>query len=482
MRSEKLSNRQKLFCLLLYIPCLFIGRELDNDIWFILNSGRYIMQHGIPHIEPFTIHEGMLFLMQQWLSATIFWNVYYSLGEVGLILLVVLFYVIFVYITFKLCMFLSENNLPISFTISMIVSSLMIFFMVERPHIFLFLIMVTEIYLLEKFIKYDKGLYLLPLPVISILLINLEAAIWPILFVILLPYLIDSLKLKFIFIEGEGYNTKSLIFATIGMFAAGFVNPYGINAVTYLYYSLGHSELNYSINEMLPTDINSLMGKIIFATISLVFFSQAIYKDEKYKLRYYLLALGTAFLTLSSVRSFCFFIICGVIPLSNRFKNFKIPDTMIKNDKRTLLIRKVLILLIAVTVSFGLIYKNSVIDNSKHTDLVKAVDYLENFNKNDMVLYSGFDEGGYIEFRGFKTYIDPRAEVFLKSNNQKDDIMKEYIDMEKGETYYKDVLNKYQFTYLVVSNGDILWIYLDYDDKYKLIYSSSYYKIYERFE
>ena len=62
--------------LLVFLPCLFIMLQLNNDTWFLLNSGRYVLQHGIPTIEPFTLHQNFGFVMQQWLTAVIFWVVY----------------------------------------------------------------------------------------------------------------------------------------------------------------------------------------------------------------------------------------------------------------------------------------------------------------------------------------------------------------------------------------------------------------------
>ncbi len=74
-KSQDISKKYKLlFLVFLFLPCLFfINNTLDNDIWFLLNSGRYVFAHGIPYMEPFTIHQGFDFVMQQWLSACIFW-------------------------------------------------------------------------------------------------------------------------------------------------------------------------------------------------------------------------------------------------------------------------------------------------------------------------------------------------------------------------------------------------------------------------
>ncbi|MEQ8154551.1 MAG: hypothetical protein ABRQ25_06670 [Clostridiaceae bacterium] len=217
---------------------------------------------------------------------------------------------------------------------------------------------------------------------------------------------------------------------------------------------------------------------MIFITLFIVFIIKCTARKGNDRLRFRLLALGTAYLALSSVRSYPLFIICGIIPLSYLLKEYKIKDYNMKADKRTLLIRKVLVGMI-VAVSLFTIYKSNMNQGKEFEELVKSSDYLERFNKSEVKLYTSYNDGGYLEFRGFKVYIDPRAEVFLETNNKKYNIMKEYTDMKSGRIYYKEVLNKYNFTHLLISKNDILNTYLPYDDSYKVIYSSDEYKIYE---
>ncbi|MGE5629012.1 MAG: hypothetical protein ACM3X7_13045 [Solirubrobacterales bacterium] len=477
MEILKPNKAQKILYIMLFLPCLFLRKGMDNDIWFLLNSGRYVMENGFPRVEPFTIHQGMNFVMQQWLSAVTFWVAYRNFGQTALTVMVVLFFILFIIISFKLSMFISENNFYVSYSLCLLVNLLMIPFFVERPHIFLFIIILLEMFCLEKYIKFQNKIYLFPLLIFSILLINLEAALWPILFVIFIPYLFDSFKFKLMSIEGQGYEKKYLIITLLGMLAVGFINPYGSKAMTYLFNSYGAEELSV-ISEMGVPDINSVFGKLMFLTIFTVFVCIFAYKKKSYRLRYHLLAIGTAYMTFSALRSFCFFVIFAIIPLSYLLKDLKIKFE-VKNDKKTLRIRKILILLIGAVVVFIVLYKNTHPGMEKQQDLIKCVEYLEKFDKNKVILYTGFNEGGFLEFKGFKTYIDPRAEVFFKSNNKKSDIMKEYIQLQSGEIYYKDVLKEYNFTHLLVEKNDIFYIYLDYDAEYQLIYSSSYYKIYE---
>jgi len=102
----------------------------------------------------------------------------------------------------------------------------------------------------------------------------------------------------------------------------------------------------------------------------------------------------------------------------------------------------------------------------------------EHESKDGMVLYTGYNDGGYAEFMGYKPYIDPRAEVFVKKNNHKADVMKEYYELQFGALYYKDVLERYGFTHLLVAKGDILIMYLPHDSAYEKIYEDDVYQIY----
>lgn len=46
-------------------------------------------------------------------------------------------------------------------------------------------------------------------------------------------------------------------------------------------------------------------------------------------------------------------------------------------------------------------------------------DYLKNNYNQDIVVYTNLDYGSYIEYLGFHSYFDTRAEVFLKKANKK---------------------------------------------------------------
>ena len=135
--ADNITRKDRLFMLfLLFIPCLFIGMQFNNDTYWLINSGRYVIEHGIPHIEPFTLHQGLHFVMQQWLSATVFALIYNTLGSPFLFVLVALVNGSIIYSVFRLCMRISEKNFLVSFTIAYAVGIPLNFFMILRPYLF----------------------------------------------------------------------------------------------------------------------------------------------------------------------------------------------------------------------------------------------------------------------------------------------------------------------------------------------------------
>ena len=478
--SEKYSPKTiVLLQLLVFLPCLFIMLQLNNDTWFLLNSGRYVLQHGIPTIEPFTMHQNFSFVMQQWLTAVIFWVVYSKLGAAGLLALVFLLYCAIVVVTWKLCWHLSEGNPVATFLATLLTSASLMIVMVTRPTIFTLLIIISELYFVERFIHSSKPAFLIPLPILSALLVNLHAAMWPMQFILLLPYVVDSFRFKIGILEGEGYPKRFFFSALALMFAAGFLNPYGWSGMTYVFRSYGYKEISF-VDEMQPVNINEAIGMFIFGAFFLVLAFYLLNRQRTTKLRFVLLTLGTTILTLSSLRSVAFFFVCAYFPLSYLLRDVTLPESKIQSSRNTLRLRVVLGALVAIVAGSMIVQRVMIFDEKKELPTVSAaVNYLIAEEPQDsMRLYMGYNEGGYGEFMGLRPYIDPRAEVFVQKNNHVKDVMKEFYLMQTGQTYYKTVLDEYRFTHLIVAKTDILAVYLPFDNDYQLVYDDSEYSIY----
>jgi len=469
--TQPKKEEKALLLIFLFVPCLLISQALDNDIWFLLNSGRFVFENGFPVVEPFTIHEGFSFVMQQWLTASFFWAIYSKLGVSGLFFFVIVFYALIVFMVYKICMLISDGNFMVSYSISFAVSILISFFMVTRPYIISTFLIVLEVFCLESFIKKGKKTYLHLLPLISVLEINFHAAMWPMLFVVLIPYWIDAFKFRIFIIKGQGYPKKTFAAATVLMAAAGFINPYGLNAMKYLFQSYGYPDISRMVAEMQPANINNGIGKVIFASMLAVTLTYCLYRKGDSKLRYILLTLGMGVLALSSVRGFLFFAIFAFFPLSFLLRNVKVREKNQPPQKRQAAVRALLVFLICAGLVGGFVYKyRRAVEFASEPVGASIIDYLsEHADKKTTVLYTSYDIGGYAEYVGYKCYLDPRAEVFVKKNNGREDIISEYFRLQIGQLYYEEFLEKYDFTYLLVPNGDILYTYLANDPDYRIV-------------
>ena len=113
--------------------------------------------------------------------------------------------------------------------------------------------------------------------------------------------------------------------------------------------------------------------------------------------------------------------------------------------------------------------------------LKPVVDYLlSHEEKNKVILYTAFSEGGYVEYRGLKTYIDPRAEVFLKQNNHQKDIFQEYYDLQTGKLSPDEWIKDYPFTHFIVNYNDTLYSYLQQEkEKFELLLTTDEYFLFQ---
>lgn len=457
-----------------FILSILVSTHYDNDIWFLLNQGRYIIENGFPHIDPFTIHENLTFVVQQWLSASLFYSIYHFFGAIGLSLLMIGINLLILYFLYKLCLLISNNraHLAIFFTILVDILLLMNFIQI-RPQIFTYLILLILMYVLEKYQRERKRLYLLFLPLLSLLEINLHASMWFMLFLFLLPYVIEIVIHDY---QRKGLKDSYPLLISIGiMLLVGLINPYGIDAITYIFTSYGNSSINEFVQEMQVPQLTTSIGLIIYITIFSVYFIYLISKKRTIKIKYLCLTIGTTYLALTSHKSFAFFLLGGVLPLVCGVKEyFSVTET--PKIKKTPYQQGAIVFLLLVS---SVVFIS--LPHQLTNPLEPHIDYLlSDYEEESIILYTGFTEGGYAEYRGLKTYIDPRAEIFLKANNHQKDIFQEYYDLQKGKLLPEKFISTYSFTHLIVNWQDALYPYLQQEkEKFNLLFSSGEYYLFE---
>ena len=499
----------------------------DADTRFVMNLGRYVLEHGFPHIDPFTIHENLQLVAQQWLSGVLFWEAYKNFGFEGLLIFDAIVSAITILIYWRLCLFVSGGNKILSFVISFIVGLLMATMIVPRPHILSAPLLLIEVFFLEKFTRTTNARFLIPLPFVSVVLVNMHAAVWLMSLVVCLPFLfVKNLR-----------HIKFLLAAMAGIFLCGLINPYGIDAMTYVFRSYGVEGINSGVREMFTPTAHATEGKIFYATEAFLIFSLTKFKTPW---RYVFLSGGITFMAIMHSRNLILFYLLATFPLayvwretspakflspandekySNRgvlllafflmtFVNTIIITTLL-NDRldrlsmqlETLLFvailfvmynllvlkvegrilhpvilpRKIISLFVTALIVCGIMLatfndKDKGF-NETYTNAIKFI--LRTERPEDIALYVNQGLGGLAGSFGIKYYIDSRSEVFLPANNGQKNIFEEYGDFLNGYLNYKDFFNRYNFTHIILTNNSpFLFDQLSADRNFRVIYES----------
>lgn len=474
-----------LIIMIIFIPMVLITtifKNLDNDIWYLLSEGRYILQNGLYHIDVLSMHEGLDIVVQNWLSAVIFWIVYAFTGDYGIFFMVMITNCIILYLLYKLCMLISDDNKGLSIITTIFTDlSLCLFFIVSRPQIFSFVIILLLLYLLELYIKHDDTKYLKFIPLLSFLEINLHASIWWYIFLFMIPYIIDSFKNKKLMLQG--YRKKPLFITFIISLLVGFINPYGYKAITFIFNSYGDKYMLNNILELQPFNLNNLTGILTFVVILVTMFCYVYFRSGKIRVRYLCLYCGTLIIGMKSIKGLNLFMLVASFPIALLLKDIFPREFKKHQIIKTRILYALIILITIGSVGYTGYRYIKIKDRIKLNHMgSKAMNTLNLFANNRITnVFVSFNDGGFVEFSGHKPYIDPRAEVFLKKNNHKEDIYKEYCEFEAGQIDINEFLKKYNFDFLFLRFGERLYNE-DKIDNYFVIYDdiSTGYKVYAR--
>lgn len=475
IKAEKVRKILFLIIAIAVPTAIFLIRDLDNDTWFMLNHGRYILKNGLyPEFEPFTVHEGMHFTFQKWLCCILFWVIYKYCGRLALKVFCLIVYLAFNVVMYKLLEYIRPKaSTQHMFTIA-VMNIFMGQFMYTRPQLFTYLFLAVEILVLEKYVKEHNVKLLAVIPLLSLLEIQIHSTIWPILLIYMLPYMFDfsfSAKVceKVKVLNQTEYKKLPIWIAFFVSILVALINPYGFESIVYLVKSLNIKELAILINEVRAPSLDS--SNVLFIVLTIVFCLFGLYKSKTTELRYVFFIGGTVLMAMMSTRQLSFLI----IPAAMVFEYFYDLNGLKSFTKNVLII--VLCALMVVPV-FDAYVAQSKVQRYK----VDVGDFLAEYdgNPSGVKVFNVGDEGSYLEFLGFKAYNDTRAEVFSDKINNKENYLKKVIDFELQTAPYTEYIYQCDYKYAVVYK-----FYkkqcsaMNKDKNLKKIYSNRLYNVYE---
>ena len=464
---------------------LLIDTGLNNDFYFLYPTGEYILNNGFPVTDFLSMHSSMGIIVQQWMSAVAFYLVYSRLGQAGLVALLYLCYALLCVLVFWFCNRVSENFF-ISAVCAFVCDLLMaITFIRTRPQIFTYLILLAALCVLEAGVKSKSIKPLIALPFLSVLLINFHAAMWPMLFVLASPYLFAAMPIKLGKFRQDPEGGFWALFAVCAVsFAAGFFNPYGLKAMFYMFSTVGHPYINQLIGEMAPVYKQGESLIILGALLAGMLIATLKCKSRSFSSRFVLLFFGTLLLALMNFRSYAMFFIAGIPAFGYCVKNIQPSITVTEKEEKGGKGRKALaiamVIILAVVCGIVISNSDSAEEEAQPEQVLTAYGILDDFceilepEKDNLVLYTGYEYGAYMEYKGYHPFIDARAELFVKRINGEEDYIKELCDVLGGRADYKPFFEKYGFNYFIVNTGEgNLYEQMMNDGDYELIKQES---------
>lgn len=474
--------------LIILIFCIASSRIIcQNDLFFDINTGKSILNHGLDFKEHFSWIPGLTYLYLHWLYDIIIYFLFSLFSFNGLFVLFTFCFCIFSIVFYNQLYKEKESKLlAVIFTLFMIITCNYAF--VSRVQSIIYLLLFLEVIFLEKLYTTGKKKYSLYLVLLSILVVNLQMPIWIFYAILTLPFVAELIfyyignKLNFekkINVHNS-CNPKLFLLTILFITISGFMSPLIYHPYVYFLKSLNNPIYKLiKIGEMQNTVL--IESKIIII-IQMFFIIGLFFKFIKISFRDFCLFCGLFIFSLLVNKNVIFFVYMGIYLLYKNIDMKKIINKLKKAKSHiNLRIIKLLLCFILILELFIVIkikkedFENYGVD----TYPVEIADYIiENIDYKHKKFFTDFNNGSYFAFREIPIFIDSRAEVYIKEYNGGFDILTDYNNLFSFNKY-RDLLDKYEFDYLILIQGTDLYNFVDKEMDYCIVYSYHEYSIFE---
>lgn len=241
------------------IPAIRSAGTLDTDGWFLLASGRVIVESGIPVTNPFTAIAGQGIVLQQWLHDAWLYLWWKAAGYTGVAVSVAVPAALALWAYTGTVSRLAQNpRYPWApLLISAVGFALMTSYLSVRPSLWTAALLFVTISTCQEWRPGSSSRCLLVLPVVSLLSVNLQAALWPLPAAAAACFLLPEVGEISLGETGETVRSWArsrlpLLAAIVGMAAGSLINPYSIDGSLYVLRSLGAASYGGVILELKP--------------------------------------------------------------------------------------------------------------------------------------------------------------------------------------------------------------------------------------
>ena len=539
-------QREIIFMIMAIVCIIIFGTamapiSLQNDTFYTIKIGQYIMENGISQYDPFSWHQDLPYTFPHWAYDVGMACIYNIGGMFGIYLSTVGLTTILAVVWFLVNCKLTKNKLS-SFILTMALIYLMAPYIAARAQLLTFILFTLEVFFIERFLDSKKIRYAIGLIILPAIIANVHLAVFPFYFVLFLPYIgeyvfavladlpniirkfkihrIDT-KIRKGKLVGEkkenkeklakeleekikkstenrerrkaraykldvprNDNVRWLILIMVICAFTGFLTPLGDTPYTYLVKTM-QGNTTQNINEHLPIVLISAKPQLCVIAL---FLAILIFTDTKIRLKDFFMIGGLLLLALMSRRQMSMFALIGlivlnrlIVQLANKYDKDGCAKFIQKIQTPIGMMGLLLLVLIMCVPFVKPKMDNQFIPESDYP--VQACDYiLENMDYKNIKLYNEYNYGSYLIFRGIPVFIDSRADLYTPEfNGDKDrDIFTDFMNISTLGQYYEELFEKYGITDVLTYKSSKLNMLISRNEEYKVLYQDDYFVIYNR--
>jgi hypothetical protein len=446
---------------------------VDPDLWWHLATGNYIVNtHSIPHQDVFsytaTDHK---WITHEWLTEVGMIGLYRLGGQAALILATCIIITLSFCIVYMQCV--ARPHLAVFAVLFGALASALSWG--PRPQMLNMLLTALLLYLMHQ-VRQEKRALWWAFPALIALWANLHSGFF-VAYVVLGTVIIGDL-LAHLFdhqssdtLDRQGLRKMAL---TLGAcVAAAGLNPNGFKILWYPFETLGSRAMKAYILEWASPTFHQPeywpTAVLLFAGVLALALSR-----RKRDLVDLLLFCGFSFMALLSTRHISLFALVAVPILTRYAAQIDLGRLRwdLSRPPSFRPVRKTLVfvnwLLVVIFVAAGAIRISKVLMDKKNAEErsfpVHAIEFIQSQGLAKQRMYNSYNWGGYLLWRGYKVFIDGRADVYL------DDFFNQYMLAYLVRNNWRVPLDKFSVDYVLIERHAPLAVLLRESHEWRQIY------------
>ena len=437
-----------------------LAKLSDNSFFWHLRTGEYILDHGIPHHDVFSYTApGTKWVAQSWLAEVTYALLYRNIGGIGIRLFVGAVGAGIGILTYRLALRLVRDRmLACGLTAAALAGIYTVWS--ERPLLIGVLFLLVLLWVVEVPNSIVGRHPVVVVPVLMWLWANTHGTYQ-------LGFAYLGLHLLGRWLDGArpwtGRERQLLVSAAIA-FAVVFVNPYGLDLVTFPIDLLSRGEVLSHIVEWKSPDFRQAWGIAFALWIGVYVFALARGRNRVTR-RDLVVTLPMLFLGLWAVRNVA---IAPLICLPVVARAFARDEERGSDTSRRLVVAAVMLIVVAGLLMGFEATQEATFETS--TFPVKALEYVQHHEGLGTRLLTNDAAAGYVILRyapDQKVFIDDRYDMYPTS------VINDYFTLSSGRPGWNHILDKYRVETIVWKRDTPLASLLDESPGWQRVYRNA---------